>query len=136
MGGTWPEMARNAAVELSGARVDSGSLGEQLIERLRALLDESKTDRLASEEICKSLATLEGESWAEYGRARKPITPSQLARLPKRFHVTPARSGSVKRPQKATCYPTSKRCLPYIPRPKLEQRHSPMERAALPILKP
>lgn len=89
VGGAWPEMARKAAVELSGERGDSGSLGEQLIERLRALFEKSNTDRLASAEICKFLATLEGESWAEYGRARKPITPNQLARLLKRFHVTP-----------------------------------------------
>jgi hypothetical protein len=87
--GPWPEMARKAAVELSGERGDSGSLGEQLIERLRALFEESKTDRLASSEICKFLATLEGDSWAEYGRAHKPITPNQLARLLKRFRVTP-----------------------------------------------
>jgi uncharacterized protein DUF3631 len=89
-GGVWPEMARNAAVELSGGRVETGSVGEQLILRIEALFEEKgNPDKITSVEICQFLATIEGDPWAEYGSKEKPISPSQLARLLKPFGVTP-----------------------------------------------
>ena len=88
-GGEWPELARQAAVTLSGERGESGSIGERLLERLHRLFRERQADRLSSAEICEFLIGLEGEPWRDYGRNDKPITPNQVARLLKRFHVTP-----------------------------------------------
>jgi hypothetical protein len=88
-GGEWPEEARQAAVTLSGERSESGSIGEQLLERLHRLFRERQADRLPSAEICEFLTGLEGEPWREYGRHEKPITQNQVARLLKRFHVAP-----------------------------------------------
>jgi hypothetical protein len=44
---------------------------------------------LSSEEICEALITIEGRPWAEFGKARKPISKNQLARLLNDFHVKP-----------------------------------------------
>jgi hypothetical protein len=54
------------------------------------VFDILKTDRLASEAIVAHLAGLEGRPWAEFGRAGKPITKHQLARLLKPFKLHPA----------------------------------------------
>lgn len=54
------------------------------------LFEPQETDTgLFSADICEALAKLEHRPWAEYGRARKPITPVGLARLLSGFDVRP-----------------------------------------------
>jgi Protein of unknown function (DUF3631) len=87
IGSDWSGRAREAAAVL--APRETQSTGTQLLADIRDAFDEKKTDRLSSEEICETLATIEGRPWAEFGKARKPISKNQLARLLNDFHVKP-----------------------------------------------
>jgi uncharacterized protein DUF3631 len=46
-------------------------------------------DRMFSEQLAEALAAIEGGLWAEYGKARKPISKNQLAQLLKGFKIVP-----------------------------------------------
>src|SRR5262245_42172116 len=72
IGPDWPERARKAAAVL--APRETQSTGTLLLADIQAAFDEKKTDRLSSEEICEALVTIEGRPWAEFGKARKPIS--------------------------------------------------------------
>jgi Protein of unknown function (DUF3631) len=91
IGSDWPERARKAAVAL--APRESDSTNTQLLADIKAIFDERTgdwADRVFSEMLVEALAGMEGHPWAEYGKARKPITKNQLARVLGSFHVTPA----------------------------------------------
>jgi len=61
----------------------------QLLADLRNLFNERNTDKIPSEDICKTLGEMEERPWSEWGRQRKPITTHQLAKILKPFGVTP-----------------------------------------------
>jgi putative DNA primase/helicase len=87
----WPERARRAASAL--APRESDSTNTQLLADIKAVFDERTgdwADRIFSEMLIEALAGMEGHPWAEYGKARKPITKNQLAGVLGSFHVTPA----------------------------------------------
>ena len=93
-GGSWPERARKAALALCGeAEAADEDLGTLLLTDLHALFYPPEglepQDSLSSAEICTSLAALGDRPWAEFGRARKPITQNALARLLKPYKVRP-----------------------------------------------
>jgi putative DNA primase/helicase len=88
-GGTWPEVARRAAVLLSGSTDEADtSRSIQLLVDLRDLFEREGVDRLASEQIVHALAAMEERPWAEWRRG-KPLSKSQLAGLLKPFGVRP-----------------------------------------------
>jgi hypothetical protein len=91
IGSDWPGRMREAAMVL--APRESESVGPMLLADIKVILDERATGRLASAEICEALTAIEGRPWAEWkaskGGSPKPITPNQLARLLKDFHVVP-----------------------------------------------
>lgn len=87
IGADWPERVREAAAVL--APRETQSTGPLLLADIRAVFDAKATDRIASTDLCDALAEMEGRSWAEFGKARKPITKNQLARLLADFHVRP-----------------------------------------------
>jgi putative DNA primase/helicase len=89
VGGDWPKASREAAVSLSASRSDSGSYGEILIGDIHDIFDAENADCLTSAKLCEALAKMESRPWAEYGKARRPISPTQLARLLKPFDVAP-----------------------------------------------
>jgi putative DNA primase/helicase len=108
VGSGWPELARTAAVELSGADAAADeTLGVLLLGDLRDLFEAVKpwtvvaegkgqtkdVKRLSSVAICKSLHEMEERPWPEYGRAHKPISQAQLARLLRPFGITPGSVG-------------------------------------------
>ena len=87
-GGEFPELARKAAVALSGGEsAVEASLGVMLLSDIRTVLDQS--DRISSANICEALATMEGRPWPEYGRSLKPISQNQLARILEPFGIAP-----------------------------------------------
>jgi hypothetical protein len=49
----------------------------------------SGVDKLPSAKIVDALANIEGREWAEWGKARKPISPNQLAKLLGHFSIAP-----------------------------------------------
>jgi putative DNA primase/helicase len=91
VGGDWPRLARDASVQLSANRERAASLGELLLADIeREFASRSSTrDRLTSNELCVALAAREGRPWPEFGQARKPISPNQLARCLAPFNVFP-----------------------------------------------
>ncbi len=91
VGGNWPGLTRDAAVQLSANRERAASLGELLLTDIeREFASRSSTcDRLTSNELCVALAAREGRPWPEYGKARKPISPNQLARCLAPFNILP-----------------------------------------------
>ena len=87
LGSNWPARARQAAFAL--APRESDSTGIVLLIDIKATYDEKQVDRLASVEVCEALWAMEGRPWAEFGKARKPISKNQLARLLKIFNIAP-----------------------------------------------
>src|SRR5262245_59038630 len=85
-GSDWPRVSQ-AAKALAPREADSTNT--MLLADIRAVFNDKNTDRLPSEELCESLAAMEGRPWAEFGKARKPITKNQLARTLNSFAVIP-----------------------------------------------
>ncbi|MFZ1886719.1 MAG: DUF3631 domain-containing protein, partial [Candidatus Binataceae bacterium] len=83
------QVARAAATAECGAPADSDTLSITLLGDLRELLADRDAEKIASKALCEELAALEGRAWAEYGRARRPITQTQLARLLSAFQIVP-----------------------------------------------
>lgn len=86
-GGEWPDRARTAALALSGAVVDDNA-GMMLLADLRDLF-EQRGDHIESETVVTELAKSETRPWREWGKARKPVSVIQLARLLKPYGIQP-----------------------------------------------
>jgi Protein of unknown function (DUF3631)/Domain of unknown function (DUF3854) len=93
IGGDWPELARDAAVALSGGD-DDGALddGALLLADLHQLFRSPTFDDAEgvwTDTILTALLNREDRPWREYGRDRRPLTAHGLARLLKPFKVRP-----------------------------------------------
>jgi len=87
-GGTWPERAWHAALELSGGReAEDEALGPWLLRDIRAIFDQRGVDRLSSADLAASLNEIEESPWGDI-RGRE-LDPRSLARRLKRFSVRP-----------------------------------------------
>jgi hypothetical protein len=86
-GGGWPERTATAFTLLASREDDSVKV--QLLSDIRDLFEERQTDKLSSETIVEALGKMEGRSWAEFGKRKKPITKNALARLLKDFEIKP-----------------------------------------------
>jgi hypothetical protein len=87
-GGTWPERARLAAIELSTDGEDAMSSGVLLLTDLRELFANQPSGVLFTREILAKLHADETRPWPEW-RSGKPITDRQLAALLKPYKVKP-----------------------------------------------
>lgn len=86
-GGDWPNLARMAAVALSGGDdTDGGSLRTQLLADIRGVVMRRSADRISSEDLSAALVALEERPWSEYSRG-KPLTKNRLSSLLKPFGV-------------------------------------------------
>ena len=79
IGGHWPEQARAAALALSAADEDADTIGVQLLADMRIVFDSIEASSLWTEDLLRHLHAMTEAPWCEYGRARKPISPRQLA---------------------------------------------------------
>ena len=106
-GGDWPDRARTAAKAAHiAAADDDASLLELLLGDIRAAFGSKGTTvrdmfgeekiEIASAVLVKTLVALEGRSWAELGKARKPLTPNRLARMLKPLDIGPQKVGPEK----------------------------------------
>jgi hypothetical protein len=93
-GGEWPQLARKAALSLSGKAEDDDSRGVRLLHDIREAF--GTQERIATADLLKALVDMDGSEWAEWwGRDverqeyRSPA--SKLARLLKGFGVKPAK---------------------------------------------
>ena len=85
-GGPWPERARRAALQLSGAEEDDGDARVLLLADLRRVFD--RRERMTSAEIVAQLGKMEDRPWPEWRRGQ-PITARGLARLLEPYGVRP-----------------------------------------------
>jgi putative DNA primase/helicase len=89
-GGDWQQRAATAfAILTSRGDSDAQGIGAMLLADIAEIFDAGSADKLRSIEITDALAKIESREWAEWGRARKPITPNQLAKLLRRFDLSP-----------------------------------------------
>jgi putative DNA primase/helicase len=95
-GDIWPELARDAAVNISGVSSSGESIRVQLLQDVQAIFTMKAATRIPSDDLCKALHEMEERPWPEW-RKGKPITPRQLAALLKPFGIQPkqARFGVV-----------------------------------------
>ena len=78
----WPERARRAALALSvGEQRDDESLAVQLLGDLRRIFDEHDADRMFTATLLEALHADDEAPWLSYGRASRPLSAQQLARL-------------------------------------------------------
>ena len=89
-GADWPARTAAAFAALTQSEdSEAQGIGATLLADIAATFAETKADKLPSAELAKALASIEGRSWAEYGKAAKPISPNQVAKQLKRFSVSP-----------------------------------------------
>ena len=77
-GGVWPELARKAALKISGDKKDTQSRGVELLDDIKEVFDEKKLDRVFTYRLVDYLCEDSEKSWSTYNRG-KPITPKQLS---------------------------------------------------------
>jgi hypothetical protein len=88
-GGHWPERAGRAVMQNHNSIRDDDSRLVVLLTDIRTIFTEKDIDRLASADLAKALAELEGRPWAEYGKRGNPFSQNQLARLLKPLAIAP-----------------------------------------------
>jgi hypothetical protein len=89
VGGSWREKACRSFEHLnSDAQADDAQgIGTTLLADIKDLFEETGSRKLFSAAITERLIEIEGRPWAEYGRAQKPISKNQLARLLSKFNI-------------------------------------------------
>jgi Protein of unknown function (DUF3631) len=86
-GPVWQDWARNAALSLSAdATADQDSIRTLLLADIRTAFDNSRADRMSSDDIVAFLEKLDDRPWSEFNRG-KAITKAGLARLLKPFRI-------------------------------------------------
>ncbi len=89
-GGEWPQRARRAAVELSGARpAEDDSIGVRLLADIHQAFADTNADRLSTAELLARLHMDEEAPWGEFGKPPKPLSARGLSRLLRRFGIRP-----------------------------------------------
>jgi Protein of unknown function (DUF3631) len=87
IGSDWPERIREAAAVLVPS--EASTYDVVLLGDIRDTYAGKKTDRLFSSQIADALHEIEGRPWAEFGKAKKPISKNTLARLLKEYKIVP-----------------------------------------------
>jgi putative DNA primase/helicase len=78
-GGHWPEMARKAALTISGAESEAVSTGAELLTDIKSAFDQDNSLRLSIAMLIDRLTADDMGPWATWNRG-KPISPRQLGR--------------------------------------------------------
>jgi putative DNA primase/helicase len=86
-GGEWAQTRGRGAASTLTMAVEDSSTRVQLLEDIRAAF--AAKDRLSSADLVAYLVGREDRAWPEWGRARKPITAVQIARLLKPLAISP-----------------------------------------------
>jgi putative DNA primase/helicase len=87
-GEDWGDQVRAAAAKIESAS-DSRTAQTRLLATIKAIFDIIDDDAAGSEELCNKLASDPDAEWAEWGKARKPITQVQLKNMLKPFGIGP-----------------------------------------------
>lgn len=87
-GGGWPERLEKAAGTLAPDDTDAEGRGVRLLADVRTIFNDRKAAKLASVDLCDTLAADATGPWADYKHG-KPIGQGQLARSLKPFGIIP-----------------------------------------------
>ena len=134
LGGAWPQMARAAALDLSGRGDDAedDALPIQLLSDIhQVFIDAGNPDIIETPTVLAALVEMPERPWAEY-RHGKPINAHSLSRLLRGFEIYPAgkvRVGArtVRGYRQAAFTDAWKRYTPQFPGIEVEQRNNPNE---------
>jgi putative DNA primase/helicase len=92
IGDGWGERARHAAERVLSLGANR-SYGEMVLLDIKEILDASSAEEFPSSDLVEQLLELPGRAWSEYGRQRKPITPTALAYLLSPFKIATGKVG-------------------------------------------
>lgn len=85
-GGDWPQLARKAAVMISGDCQQSRSMGIELLSDIQEMFETKNFNKITSADLIKALCEDEEKPWASYNRGF-PIKPRQIAHRLKEFGI-------------------------------------------------
>jgi putative DNA primase/helicase len=77
-GGHWPQLARSAALKLSGTESDAMSIGVELLADIQEIFDTKKIERIFTADLIAALCEDDEKPWATYNRG-KAIAPRQVS---------------------------------------------------------
>jgi hypothetical protein len=86
-GGSWPDLARQAAISFTGGTPENNSIGSLMIDMI-AIFTEAETDRMFSRDIVERLNDLSGRPWADSLNGR-PATELWLSQRLRPYGVRP-----------------------------------------------
>jgi putative DNA primase/helicase len=88
-GGSWPNDARRAALEICGADAETASTSEELLSDVRDIFDAQNVTRISMAELLRLLIEDETAPWATWNRGR-PMSTRQLGSRLKEFGIKAA----------------------------------------------
>lgn len=77
--GNWPQLARHAALKLSGMEQEAVSLSAELLADIKEVFETKKVERIATADLLAALIEDDLKPWATYNRG-KQMSPRQLAK--------------------------------------------------------
>lgn len=87
-GGKWPELARQAALKLSGTESPTMAVGTELLSDIQEVFDTKGVRRITTADLIEALCADDEKPWATYNRG-KPITPRQVSKRLGEYGVKP-----------------------------------------------
>jgi hypothetical protein len=85
-GGCWGNLARAAAVALSGGSPEDDTAGLMLLVDIRSVFESKAVDRITTKDLLGSLIEMEERPWSTWSRGRE-LTARQLGRLLDSFAI-------------------------------------------------
>lgn len=77
-GGKWPDLARTAALKLSGQDEQPKTVGVELLADIHSIFESKNVDRISTTDLIAALCEDEEKPWATYNKGF-PIKPTQVA---------------------------------------------------------
>lgn len=129
-GGSWPGLARAAALGLSGEGLKDDSIDALLLSDIRDVFLAKGGDRITGKDLIAALVELEDRPWSEWSRGR-PMSQAQMSRRLGEYGIV---SGTIKtgfgaETAKGFYFRSfedafSRYLSPYTPSPPISDRHS------------
>jgi putative DNA primase/helicase len=86
-GGEWPELAREAALKLSGASDSVKTIAVELLSDIDEIFEMKKVDRISTADLISALVEDLEKPWATYNRGLQ-VTPRHLSKLLAGYGIT------------------------------------------------
>jgi len=78
-GGTWPDLARKAALKFSGVDSPTMSTGTELLADIQEVFEHKRVSKISTADLIEALCDDDEKVWATYNRGR-PVSPRQIAK--------------------------------------------------------